>query len=318
MNAASDGAPIGHTRLSAQIDDDTKRHVRQLAEELAPLQRAKEDAVANGDFPQAAQLRDKQDQCWKELQNLNLPAIVLTNVRQLIDAWPNKVSASRFPLLDMLHDEAGEPDAAVLAMLPNPMIPPVKIIVKAVPRYPVSTLNAVLAPDDIGSRYFQALVPLISPESVARFKSRHRELVRVAFSEIGRAESLIFGRAVLLCVLCPTACPKMFRQSYLRASIEPTAISSCSRNRTRFGRCWENCPLERSCWKTEASNGKAEAIHASYSALSAQTFIMKWVFAPLWIGGFGLGTCLCGLMHFRDATARRSRRLPCTALARGS
>jgi hypothetical protein len=186
-----------------QLDDDTKRRVRQLAEELAPLQRAKEDAVAHQDFSQAVQLRDKQDQCWRELQNFNLPESVLTNVNRLVNAWPTK--ASRFPLLDMLNAEAGKPDPAVVAMLPNPMMPPVKIVVRVVPRYPVSTLKAVLAPDDISSRYFQALVPLISPESVAERKGNNAEMIRLAFSEIGRAESLIYGRSVLLCVVRPTA-----------------------------------------------------------------------------------------------------------------
>lgn len=179
------------------LDDDSKRRVRELAEELAALERGKFDAVANQDFDEAAQLRDKQDRFWIELRSLHLPRFVLKNVKRLVRA-----TTSRFPLLDMLCDDAGEPDAAVLSMLPNPMMPPVKIVVGAIPRHPVSTLQAVLAQGDIGSPFFQALVPLISPESVGQFKGSQKEMARLVFSEIGRTKS-----PVVLCVVRPTALP---------------------------------------------------------------------------------------------------------------
>jgi hypothetical protein len=37
---------------------------------------------------------------------------------------------------------------------------------------------------------------------------------------------------------------------------------------------------------------------------SAQTFISKWVFPTIWIGGFGLGTCAMWFGAFRDRAGR--------------
>ncbi len=196
--------------LVRTLDDDSKRRVSKLAEELAALERGKFDAVANQDFDEATQLRDKQDRSWIELRNLHLPRFVLENVKRLARA-----TTSRFPLLDMLCDEAGEPDAAVLAMLPNPMMPPVKIVVGAIPQHPVSTLKALLAPDDIGSPFFQALVPLISPESIGQFKGSQKEMARLVFSEISRATS-----PIVLCVVRPTALPGEVQEE-LYAGIHP-------------------------------------------------------------------------------------------------
>ena len=96
----------------------------------------------------------------------------------------SEACSSWFPLLDRFHDEVGEPDSRVLSVLPKPLMPPIKIVVGTVPRFPVSTLKAVLLPDEIGSPCFQALVPLISPESVARFRDNHRGWVQLAFDEI--------------------------------------------------------------------------------------------------------------------------------------
>jgi hypothetical protein len=187
------------------LDDDTKRRVRQLADEVAPLQQAKEEAVARQDFPEATRLRDRQDECWRELHALNLPEWVLKNVRRLVNAWPNRDFC--WPVLDAaLYDEAGEPDLQVLSALPKPPMPPVKIMVEVTLRFPVSTVRAALLPDDIGSPYFRAIVPLISAESVARAsKSAPEIVVRAAFREIGRAEDTTWGRPVLVCVVKPTA-----------------------------------------------------------------------------------------------------------------
>jgi hypothetical protein len=183
------------------LDDQTKRHVRQLADALAPLQEAKEKAVESLDFTQAAQLRDQQDQIWRELRNLNLPEWVLRNVRRLVN-WP-QVSTLAYSL-DMYHDEPGEPDPAVSSVLPNPLMPPVKIVVGTVPRFPVSTLKAVLPPDDIGSPFFHALIPLLSPETVARLKDNHRGWVAKAFLDIVLARGALRGCPVLLSVVRPT------------------------------------------------------------------------------------------------------------------
>lgn len=191
------------------LDDETKNRARQFAEEITSLDQAKMDAVARMDFDKAAQLRDKADEKRREFAALDLPAWVRKNVERFSDALRTKVS--RFPLLDMLHDEAGEPDAGVLSVLPNPLMPPVKIVVGTLPRFPVSTLKALMVPDDIGSPYFQALVPLISPESVAHRKGNHTDMTRFAFFEIGRAENPTWGRPVLLCIVRPTLLPQDVR-----------------------------------------------------------------------------------------------------------
>lgn len=114
-NNDSSQSPVRH------LDDDIKRRVRQLAEELASLQRAKEEAMAGLRLHQVARLRHKQSHCWQELRTFNLPKFVLANVNRFVNVWSTR--SSRFPLLEMLLDEAGEPDPAVLAMLPNPMLP---------------------------------------------------------------------------------------------------------------------------------------------------------------------------------------------------
>ena len=176
--------------------------MRELAEAIAPLQRATEDAVARQDFEQAAKVRDERDGYWKKLGSLNVPEWVFRNVKRLVNAWQTK--APKSPLLDMLYDNAGEADLRVLSVLPKRLLPPVRIVVDAVPCFPVSTLKAVLALDDVCSSFFEALVPLISPESVARFKNNRRGWVELAFKEITRAERPVWGRPVLLCVVRPT------------------------------------------------------------------------------------------------------------------
>ena len=203
-----------------QPDDETKNRARQLAEEIITLQRAKEEAVAAQDFLQAVQLRDKERQNRGELATISLPAWVRRNIEQ----EAGLTSAFKFPCLDTLaplQDKAGEPDARVLSVLPNPLMPPVRFVVGIVPQLPVSTLMAVLPVDDIGSPYFQALLPLVSPESVARVKSGQRELVQWAFNEVERAADAIRGRAVLLCVVRPTALSEDAREE-LFAGIKRT------------------------------------------------------------------------------------------------
>jgi hypothetical protein len=186
------------------LDGETKNRARQLAEEIAVLQQAKEESVASQDFLQAAQLRDKEHEKRGELAAISLPPWLRRNIEQAAGL----TTAFKFPCLDTLYalrDKAEEPDARVLPLLPNPLMPPVKIVMAVIPQFPVSTLNAVLPLDDIGSPYFQALLPLISPESVARFMSGHKGWVQRAFNEIERAEEATRGRFVLLCVVRPTA-----------------------------------------------------------------------------------------------------------------
>ena len=187
-----------------QSDDETKDRARHLAEEIVTLQRAKEAAVASQDFLQAAQLRDKEREKRKELAAISLPAWLRRNIQQ----GAGLTAAFKFPFLDTfnaLPDQAGEPDAGVLSVLPSPLVPPVRFVVGIVPRFPVSTLKAVLPLDDIGSKYYQALLPLISPESVVRVKNRQRELVQWAFNEVDSAADATQGRAVLFCVVRPTS-----------------------------------------------------------------------------------------------------------------
>jgi ATP-dependent Clp protease ATP-binding subunit ClpA len=187
------------------IDDDTKRRVRQLAEEIAPLQKAKEEAVARRQFAEAAAARDKADRIWRELRGFKLPLWVWRNVERLACARP--ITHSRFPVLDMLGDESGEPDARIVSLLPQPLMPPVRFVLETVSPFPVSTLKAAMALDDIGSPFFQGLVPLISPQSVARRKSTQEAMLHAAFSEISRAvrnADAYFFRPVLLCVAQPT------------------------------------------------------------------------------------------------------------------
>jgi hypothetical protein len=185
-------------------DDETKNRARHLAEEIRTLQRAKEEAVASQDFDQAAQLRDRGHEKGRELSAISLPPWLRRNIEQAAGL----TTAFKFPCLDTLnalHDNAGEPDAKVLSVLPNPLLPPVRFVVANIPHFSVSTLKAVLPLDDIGSPFFQALLPLISPESIARFKSGHEELVRSAFNEVERAADATRGRPLLLCVVRPTA-----------------------------------------------------------------------------------------------------------------
>jgi hypothetical protein len=185
------------------LDDDTKRQIQELAEQVAALERAKIDAIANQDFHRASQLRDKEDEKRTKLAAIDLPAWARKNIERLVNPWQTKFS--RHTVLDMiLHDEVGEPDPLVLAMLPNPLMPPVKIAVGIIPRFPVSTLEALLLLDDICSPYFHAIVPLISPESVARAKKDHNIMVQAGFNEIRRAGDATWGRPVLLCVVRST------------------------------------------------------------------------------------------------------------------
>ncbi len=196
-----------------------------------------------------SQLRDRGHEKGRELSAISLPPWLRRNIEQAAGL----TTAFKFPCLDTLdalHDNAGEPDAKVLSVLPNPLLPPVRFVVANIPHFSVSTLKAVLPLDDIGSPFFQALLPLISPESIARFKSGHEELVRSAFNEVERAADATRGRPLLLCVVRPTARSlKMFRENYSRASVEPTANLSYSRNSARYRRSWDSCRLRQSYWE---------------------------------------------------------------------
>ena len=196
------------------VDEATTHRACQLVEEIAALQRAMGDAVGNQDFSEARQLRDKRDAKRSEFHALGLPAWVRDNVERLAGAEWTKYS--HYPVLDLLRDDAGEPDPRALSLLPNPLLPPVKIVVGMIPRFPVSTVKSVLALDDIGSPYFQALVPLISPESVARATRKdHHVMVRVAFKDIERAAGARPRRPVLLCAVRPTLLSQDVRDELL-------------------------------------------------------------------------------------------------------
>ncbi len=187
-----------------QPDDETANRARQLAEEIVTFKRAKEEAVASQDFLQAALLRDKEHEKLRALAAIGLSAWLRRNIEQ----GAGLTTAVKFPCLDTLyavHEKAGEPDAEVLSVLPNLLTPPVRFVVGIVPQYPVTTLKAALPLDDIGSPYYQALLPLISPELLARVTLGQRELIQRAFKEVERAEDAKRGRAVLLCVVRPTA-----------------------------------------------------------------------------------------------------------------
>jgi hypothetical protein len=184
-----------------ELDDETKRQVRQLAETLAPIQEAMEKALASQAFVEAARLRDGQDHIYKQLNGLHLPEWVIKNVKRFVHAWPK--TANFAYTLDMYQDEPGEADLKVLSSLPNPLMLPLRIVVGNVPRFPISTLKAALPHDDIGSPFFQAVIPLISPNSVARFKDNHQEWVRMTFEDIKRVDNPTLGRATLLCIVHP-------------------------------------------------------------------------------------------------------------------
>ena len=164
-------------------------------------------------------LRENEGVAAQVLMNLGLR---LENVRAQLGGIVQRAEEERtegcspwFPLLHKFHDEAGEPDPRVLSVLPKPLMPPIKIVVGTVPRFPVSTLKAVLPLDDTRAPYFQALVPLISPESVARFRDNHRGWVQLAFDEIKLAEHPTSGCPALLCVVRPMALSQDVRAEVL-------------------------------------------------------------------------------------------------------
>ncbi len=199
---------VAHKKESRvyEFDDETKRRVRQLAEAIPPLQVAMEEAVARQEFSTAAELRDERYRCWKELESLGVPEWVWRNVKQCTGgAW------TRFPLLDTLDREAGEPHPTVVSALPKPLMPPVRVVVASVPRFPLSALRAALPADDIFSPYCQAVVPLISPESLARFRQSPGEIVRLAFKEISNAETPSAGVPCCCASFAPRSCPRNVR-----------------------------------------------------------------------------------------------------------
>ncbi len=194
----------------AKLDEETRRRVLKLADAIAPLQFEKENAISRREFSRAVKLRGRQKQYWAELGSLNLPEHVLTNVKRFVNARDGIFS--RMPVLDILRDESGEADASVLSALPIPLVPPVKMVLATVPRFPVSTLRAALAPDDICSPFHRAVIPLFSPESISERKGNHEEMMRCAFHEIARARDSTWGRPVLLCVVRPARLSENLRR----------------------------------------------------------------------------------------------------------
>lgn len=220
---SSYGVPIRRKAESpanlAELDEETRRRVLDLAEKIAPLQSEKEDAITRRKFLQAVKLRNRQKRYWTELGSLNLPEYVLENVKRLVNA--SNGLFSHLPVLDTFDDESGEADACLLSVLPIPLVPPIKMVFATVPRFPVSTLRAALAPDDICSPWFRAEVPLLSPESISERKGNHEEMLRCAFHEIARARGSSWGRPVLLCVVRPARLPGNLRREVF-AGIEQT------------------------------------------------------------------------------------------------
>jgi hypothetical protein len=185
------------------LDNATKRRILQFAQEIGEVRHAKEDAVAAQEFERAAHLRDREDLLRMQLARLNLSDLVDMNCKRLVDAQGRKPF---FPVLDMFCSQSGEVDTQILAMLPTPLVPPIRCVVGAIPSCAISTLTVALALEDIESHYFRARIPCIMPDSIAANEETRKQMVRAIFMEIGRALGAF--TPVVLCVLRPTVLPQ--------------------------------------------------------------------------------------------------------------
>ncbi len=201
---------------SVQLYFEKKHRAVKLLGEIETFQQAKELAVADSAFPLAAQLRDKQDDKRKELESLELPDWFRKNCDRV------RLGCFKFPLLDALGERIVKSDAEAMALLSNQLTPPAQLVVATIPQFPVSTVMRLLRSDDIDSPFFQAIVPLISSESISGIKISHTELLRAAFREVEQAKDPHRGRPVLVCVVRPSSLA-LDMQAELFAGIHRTA-----------------------------------------------------------------------------------------------
>jgi hypothetical protein len=186
---------------TAGIDEGIRRRALEIAAEMAALRKAKVDAVAAQDFACASELRSTELARESALLALDIPAWVRREVLRSAGLWDG--NASRFVVLGMLAEAAigGEPDPRVLAALPRPIVPPVRLAIPTQVESPASTAIAMLPSTDADFPYYD-VVAVISPETLARTHQGYLDTVRVAFDEISWSQETMYG-SVLLCISEP-------------------------------------------------------------------------------------------------------------------
>jgi len=184
----------------------------ELAQRISTLQQEKEDAIFRGEFELAARLRDSEVECRSRLRNFSFPDYVLGNLHRLTESG----SLPRFPVLDMLETKSGAADQRVLQLTAEAAQSPIRLVFEQIPESPSGMLRELLNVDDIFSMYFQAKLPVLSVETIARFKPQMLgEALRAMFTEIRKCTQRC--TPVVLSLVAPTTFPDpAFQSTVLR------------------------------------------------------------------------------------------------------
>lgn len=200
-----------------QNQDHTQREALEVARRLSTLRQEKDAAIARQDFELAAQLRGRELECRSRLQEFPIPSYVLANLNRHTDGTATRNS----PVLDLLSTSPGAADATIVEQCPAAIGSPLHLAFAQVPESASGTLRAVLNVDDIFSRHFEPVLPVLSAETITRFDpDRRAEALSALFHELERAK--LRGVPTVLSLVAPSSCLDTALQSELLRRLKET------------------------------------------------------------------------------------------------
>lgn len=180
--------------------DHTQREALEVARRLSTLLQEKEGAIARQDFELAAELRERELECRSRLHEFHLPPYVIGNLHRQIEGPATRLS----PLLDLLKTEPGAADTRIVEQWPATTDSPLSLAFAQIPQSASGTLRAVLNVDDIFSRYFEPVLPVLCAETITKLHpDRRGEALRALFHELERSKQR--GVPTVLSLVAPTS-----------------------------------------------------------------------------------------------------------------
>lgn len=177
-----------------------KAEALEIMKKISALRREKEEAIARSDFEAAAYLLKALDDETSRLQGFQFPPYVLKNILRGTHAPGCQV----FPILDMLELKPVAKDAAIPQQWPKSLASPIHLALTSDSESPAGELQTLLEVNDIFSRHFRALLPVLCVETFRQFKSDMLgEVMPCLFREISRC--IEHEQPLVLSVLDPSA-----------------------------------------------------------------------------------------------------------------
>lgn len=204
-----------------QNQDHTQRDALELTRQLSMLLQEKEEAVARQNFELAVQLREAELECRSRLQEFPFPTYVMGNLHRHADG----TRARRSPVLDLLYTSPGAADEKIVEHWPATVDSPIHLAFGQIPESASGTLRAVLNVDDIFSRHFEPVLPVLSAETITNLHpDRRGEALRALFHELERSKQR--GVPTVLSLVAPT--------SFLDGALQPALSRGLKETRCDF------------------------------------------------------------------------------------